>query len=131
MSCLSCENGGYRKLCFYDPYHDTCQGILKPDSFACVAKGYGVGDDKHCVRQKRTPGPGSYSSMDECQKNCKDPGPLGQYRFRCVGRGYGSSHRSCIRENGPPGPGTFSNVSACQKRCGPMSGPTTNSFYGY
>lgn len=130
MSCLSCENDGYRKLCFYDPYHNTCQDPLKPKSFACVGKGLGSGTGKQCVLQNKPPGPGSYASMSECQKNCGDSGPLGQFRFRCVGHGYGTSHRSCIRENGPAGPGTFSNAVDCQRHCGGASGPPNYSFYG-
>ena len=69
--------------------------------------------------------------MSECQKNCGDSGPLGQFRFRCVWHGYGASHRSCIRENGPSGPVTFSNIAACQRHCSGASGPPNYSFYGY
>ena len=73
MTCLGCDSTGYRKLCNYDDEHNTCGGgdhpILGQSSYKCVEKRFGSNQNQ-CVHVNQAPGPGRFTTMQECQQNC-------------------------------------------------------------
>ena len=73
MFCVGCDNSGYRNLCNYDNEHNTCNQPpsppLHPKSYKCVSKGYGP-NGKQCVLTQSPPGPGLYTTMNDCQQHC-------------------------------------------------------------
>jgi len=122
MTCRGC-NSSYRKLCNYDDYHNTCGGggdrpILGQSSYKCVQKGFGSNQNQ-CVHVNQAPGPGRFTTMQECQQNCSTPGPpLQSKSYKCVGTGYGGNNRQCVHMNAPPGSGRYPSIQECQSHCG-------------
>ena len=121
MTCLGCDSTGYRKLCNYDDEHNTCGGgdhpILGQSSYKCVEKGYGSNQNQ-CVHVNQAPGPGRFTTMQECQQNCSTPRPLQSKSYKCVGTGYGGNNRQCVKINALPGTGRYPSIQECQSHCG-------------
>lgn len=116
MKCRGCDNTGYRSLCNYDDGVNNCGGgggggNLGQFSFKCI----GPGSNQQCVRVNQPPGPGRYSNMKECERQCST---LGTKSYICSGTGYGGSAKKCLEVNRPPGPGRFSNMGDCKRSCG-------------
>ena len=134
MTCIGCDSTGYRKLCFYDDEHNTCNNPPEPPlqskSYKCVGTGYG-GNNKRCVQVNDPPGPGRYPSMQQCQADCSTPKPpvppLQSKSYKCVGTGYGGNNKRCDQMNAPPGPGRYPSMQQCQSHCG--GGDNVGSSY--
>lgn len=119
MACLN--NSGYRRLCYYDDYHNTCSDQPKPMSYKCVGKGTG-GSTSQCVKVHEPVGNGTFSTMTECSTHCGTKLPHLQTSYACVNKSYGSGggQKMCVRQNSPPGPGSYKKLSDCIKKCGPV-----------
>ena len=133
MTCLGCDSTGYRKLCNYDDEHNTCGGgdhpILGQSSYKCVGKGFGSNQNQ-CVHVNQAPGPGRFTTMQECQQNCSTPGPpLQSKSYKCVGTGYGGNNRQCVQMNAPPGPGRYPSIQQCQQNCSTPGPPLQSKSY--
>lgn len=103
-----CNNNEYRKLCSYDNTHNTCNPILGQSSFVC--------NNQQCVHTNKSPGPGRFTTISDCQKNCGSP--VGTKSFKCVGMGYGGGKKQCVVTNKPPGPFNYTTMSDCKQKCG-------------
>ena len=114
----------YRKLCSYDEFTNACGTPIAPlgqVSFECVNNGYG-NNSRQCVRKDRPPGPGSFSNMQECAKQCGSVTPipsLGNYSYKCTAGGTDSSGvKSCVRKQHPPdGNEYFRDMQECKIAC--------------
>ena len=106
---MSCCRYNYRFLCAYDDLHNDCNPPpLGQMSYACE----GSGDNSMCVFKHSAPGPGSYSNLQECQRQCRSP--LGQFSYACEGLG---DKNMCVFKHSAPGPGSYSNLQECQAHC--------------